>query len=311
MATFINPFTDFGFKRIFGQEEHKSILIGFLNALFTGELVVKDLVYRDKEQTGECAQNRTVIYDIYCTLDDGSHVIVEMQNKKEAHFDARALYYASRSIVAQGQKGDDWDYEYAPVIGVYFLNFLQDGLGRALRSDFGITKTKEVFAHTATESDKPNAKPLEIVKELPFAKKLRMVFLQMPEFTKKESECTTDLDKWAFIMNHMEKLTNIPWAAQDELYNELSKVSNVAALSPQERAIYDETLRQYRDNLATIKTAYDDGWKEGKEEGKEEGREEGREEIARSLLSANLPDEFVSQHTGLSIEKIKKMRIEK
>ena len=105
----------------------------------------------------------------------------------------------------------------------------------------------------------------------------------------------------------MEKLTNIPWAAQDELYNELSKVSNVAALSPQERAIYDETLRQYRDNLATIKTAYDDGWKEGKEE----GREVGREEIACSLLSANLPDEFVSQHTGLSIEKIKKMRIEK
>ena len=82
MSTFINPFTDFGFKRIFGQEKHKRILIGFLNALFAEELVVTDLVYRDKEQTGETQQNRTVIYDIYCTLDDGSHVIVEMQNKK-------------------------------------------------------------------------------------------------------------------------------------------------------------------------------------------------------------------------------------
>lgn len=110
MSTFINPFTDFGFKRIFGQEKHKRILIGFLNALFAEELVITDLVYRDKEQTGETQQNRTVIYDIYCTLDDGSHVIVEMQNKKEVNFDARALYYASKSIVAQGEKEDVWRY---------------------------------------------------------------------------------------------------------------------------------------------------------------------------------------------------------
>lgn len=110
MSIFINPFTDFGFKRIFGQEKHKRILIGFLNALFAEELVITDLVYRDKEQTGETQQNRTVIYDIYCTLDDGSHVIVEMQNKKEVNFDARALYYASKSIVAQGEKGDVWRY---------------------------------------------------------------------------------------------------------------------------------------------------------------------------------------------------------
>ena len=299
MAVFINPFTDFGFKRIFGQEEHKSILIGFLNALFAGELVVKDLVYRDKERTGETAQNRTVIYDVYCTLDDGSHVIVEMQNKKEMNFDARALYYASKSIVAQGEKGDDWNYEYAPVIGVYFLNFLQEGLGQAFRSDFGITKTKEVFAHTALAPQKPNAESSEIIKDPPFAKKLRMVFLQMPEFTKKESECTTDLDKWAYIMNHMEKLDNLPWAAQDELYAELSKVSNVAALSPQERAIYDEHLRQYRDNLAAFEAAELDG----------ENRK--ARVIALSLLSANMPDEFVSQHTGLSLDEVQKLRVTK
>lgn len=296
MAVFINPFTDFGFKRIFGQEEHKSILIGFLNALFIGEMVVKDLVYRDKEQTGETAQNRTVIYDVYCTLDDGSHVVVEMQNKKEVNFDARALYYASKSIVAQGQKGDEWNYEYAPVIGVYFLNFLQEGLGQAFRTDFGITRTKEVFAHTAVEPNKELIKPSEIPKKPPFAKKLRMVFLQMPEFTKKESECTTALDKWAFIMNHMEKLDNIPWAAQDELYAELSKVSNVAALSPHERAVYDEHLRQYRDNLAMIEAAHQDG------------EYDKAIQIARSLLSANMPDEFVSQHTGLSLDEVQRLR---
>ena len=276
MATFIHPFTDFGFKRIFGQEEHKHILIGFLNALFVGDFVVKD-----KEQLGETRHHRTVIFDIYCTLDDGSHVIVEMQNKKEVNFDARALYYASKSIVAQGEKGDDWLYAYAPVIGVYFLNFLQDGLGQAFRIDFGITKTRESFAHTACASNETH---LEVKKPLsppPFEGKLRMVFLQMPQFTKTQEECTTDLDKWVYIMNHMDQMTSIPWAAQDELYAELSKVSNVAALSPQERAVYDENLRQYRDNLAMIAAAHQDGKEEGLKEGKEEGLKEGKEEVLK------------------------------
>ena len=297
MSVFINPFTDFGFKRIFGQEEHKRILIGFLNALFVGEFVVKDLTYRDKEQTGETQQNRTVIYDIYCTLDDGSHVIVEMQNKKEVNFDERALYYASKSVVSQGEKGEDWKYKYAPVIGVYFLNFNQEGLGLAFRTDFGITKTKEIFAHTSIKPHKPDSEVVSISKTpQPFAGRLRMIFLQMPEFTKTESECSTDLDKWAFIMNHMEKLDNIPWAAQDELYAELSKVSNVAALSPHDRAVYDENLRQYRDNLAMVEAAELDG------------RIKEKKEIARSLILAKMPDEFVSQHTGLSLDEVKKLR---
>jgi predicted transposase/invertase (TIGR01784 family) len=149
MSQFINPFTDFGFKWLFGQENHKKILIGLLNALFEGEFVVQDVEYRDKEQLGMTSVNRTVIYDIYCTLADGQHVIVEMQNKKEVNFDERALYYAAMSIAAQGERGNNWRYEVAPVIGIYFLNFRQEGLERAFRTDFGITKTHEMFAHTA------------------------------------------------------------------------------------------------------------------------------------------------------------------
>ena len=89
---------------------------------------------------------------------------------------------------------------------------------------------------------------------------------------------------------------SIPWAAQDELYAELSKVSNVAALSPHERAVYDEHLRQYRDNLAMIEAAHQDG------------EYDKAIQIARSLLSANMPDEFVSQHTGLSLDEVQRLR---
>ena len=304
MSVFVNPFTDFGFKRIFGQEEHKGLLIGFLNALFEGDFVVKDLAYRDKEQLGETKHDRSVIYDIYCTLEDGSRVIVEMQNKKEVNFDDRALYYASKSFVAQGEKGDAWQYGCASVIGVYFLNFNQEGLEDAFRTDFEITKTRKVYAHSAFAPQKRGRMRLGVPGRVPFARRLRMVFLQMPEFTLTEVECKTDLEKWAYIMNHMEKLPNIPWAAQDELYEELSKVSSVAALSQKERAVYEENLRQYRDNLATLEASYLDG----KSDGLEEGRQEGRKEIVRNMIALELSDDIIARSTGLSLEEVQKMR---
>ena len=296
MSAFVNPFTDFGFKRIFGQEDHKKLLIGFLNALFEGEFVVKDLAYRDKEQLGETMYDRSVIYDVYCTLEDGSRVIVEMQNKKEVNFDDRALYYAAKSLVAQGKKGDAWLYGCASVIGVYFLNFHQEGLEDAFLSEFGITRKRKIVAHTALEPNRAIPKWLARLGRVPFAGRLRMVFLQMPEFTLTKDECKTDLEKWAYIMNHMEKLSNIPWAAQDELYEELSKVSNVAALSQKELEIYEENLRQYRDNLATLEASYLDG------------KNESKLEIARNLMALNVSDEIIMRSTGLSLDEVQKMR---
>lgn len=300
MATFINPFTDFGFKRIFGQEDHKRILIGFLNALFEGEFVVRDLVYRDKEHPGEMRQDRTVIYDIYCTLDDGSHVIVEMQNKREVNFADRALYYASVSIVSQGRKGDGWNYKYAPVIGVFFLNYRQEELGQAFRSDFEITKTREMFAHTVLTPTRMGERKAIKPKDVLFEGKLHLVFLQMPEFTKNETECSTALDKWAYVMNHMEKLTNIPWAVQDELYAELARVSNVSALSPQERAAYEETLKQYRDNIACYEAAIEDGMKIG--------REESNKETARKMLARGFDIGTIAEITELSVDEIEALQ---
>ena len=94
----------------------------------------------------------------------------------------------------------------------------------------------------------------------------------------------------------MEKLSNIPWAAQDELYEELSKVSNVAALSQKELEIYEENLRQYRDNLATLEASYLDG------------KNDRNLEIARNLMALNVSDEIIMQSTGLSWDEVQKMR---
>ena len=82
MAKFINPFTDIGFKRIFGQEFSKPLLLHFLNNLLVGEKEIVDLTFLDKEQPAMYADDRSLLYDIYCKTTDGEHIIVEMQNKQ-------------------------------------------------------------------------------------------------------------------------------------------------------------------------------------------------------------------------------------
>ena len=93
MGAFINPFNDWGFKRIFGSEASKDVLIEFLNDLLQGERVITNVRYMNNEREPEQMEQRKVIYDIFCETDTGEHVIVEMQNRWQEHFRDRALYY--------------------------------------------------------------------------------------------------------------------------------------------------------------------------------------------------------------------------
>ena len=105
MGKFINPFTDVGFKIIFGEEFSKPSLLDFLNALFDGERVITNLSFLDKEQKAMFDGDRSPIYDILCETDSGEKIIVEMQNREHPNFKERMLYYASEAIVRQGEKG--------------------------------------------------------------------------------------------------------------------------------------------------------------------------------------------------------------
>ena len=160
------------------------------------------------------------------------------------------------------------------------MNFVHEVLLGEFRSDFGIRNLK---------CGKPQE--LQVLTD-----KLRIVFLQMPQFTKTVAQCETKLDKWTYIIKNMETLDEMPWREQEELFNEISKVASVAALSEEERNRYDDALRNYRDNIAVRNAAI------------KECREEIAIEIARSLLSAQMPDDFIANHTGLSIDEVEKLR---
>ena len=200
MGRFINPFTDVGFKRIFGQEINKDLLIDFLNSLLEGEKKVKDITFLDKELLPEFENDRSVIYDVYCTDESGEEFIVEMQNREHVHFRERAVYYLSRAIARQGEKGADWMFNLKAVYGIFFMNFRMPGQEEhKLRTDVEL-------------ADRETGKP--------FSNKMRLIFLELPAFTKEESECENDFERWIYVLKHMETLKRMPFKARKSVFDQ-------------------------------------------------------------------------------------------
>ena len=292
MSKFINPFTDVGFKRIFGQEMSKDLLIDFLNSLMEGERHIEDVTFLDKEQLPENARDRGLIYDVYCQTSTGEHIIVEMQNKDQLHFKERALLYLSKAIVEQSKRGDEGKlYEIDAVYGIFFMNFRNSSFASRFRTDVALmdTETHEVFSD-----------------------KIRMTYLQLPEFQKDVDECETVFDRWIYILKHMTVLERLPWAAQHAVFQKLSQICETAALTKVERMQYDESRKIYLDNLATLEKSRLDGIEEGMEKGIKQGLEQGLEqgkkaaqiEIARKMKNDGMPTEVIGRITGLSPKEI-------
>ena len=258
MAQFINPFSDWGFKHIFGREISKDLLICFLNDLFAGEFVIKSLAFGNKEQIGLSKDSREVIFDIYCTTDEGKEIIVEMQNRGQEHFIDRALYYTSRVIVNQGIKGE-WDYDIRPVYTICFMNFIDPLL------PFGKFRTDMILA------DKDNGKMV--------SDKIRMVYLMLPFFEKTETECETDFERWIFVLKNMNTFERMPFLAKNAVFKKLAEISDLRTLSKKDMDKYEDSIRIMRDAYATykyaIKTGLEDGRKQGLEEGMAQGIEKG------------------------------------
>lgn len=283
MARYINPFTDWGFKHIFGQDVTKDLLISFLNDLFKGEFCITSLQFNNTEQLGLTADARKVIFDIYCTTSEGRHLIIEMQNRMQEHFIDRALYYSSRAIITQGQRGQ-WDYELTPVYTICFLNFVDVNLNeRKFRTDLVL-------------ADRDTGKPV--------TDHLRIVYLMLPLFTKEEHQCKNDFERWIYVLKNMEVFERMPFMAQNAVFRKLAAISDITALSKEEHEKYDESIKVLRDNLATYKYAIKEGHEKGLAEGLAEGRAEGELIAAKKLLQAGIAVDKVSQMLQIPLAKV-------
>ena len=129
---------------------------------------------------------------------------------------------------------------------------------------------------------------------------MRLVYLQMPCFTKEMDECENHFERWIYILKNMEILERMPWAAQNAVFRRLAEVAEVSALSKEERIKYDRALKRYRDTYNAMTGAE----LKGRAEGRAEGEREKALASARSMKADNMPAELIAKYTGLSIETI-------
>ena len=231
---YINPFTDFGFKKLFGTEPNKDLLIDFLNQLLPKGRQIQDLTYSNVENPGNTEADRKSIFDIYCTGKEGEEFIVEMQKAKQDYFKDRSVYYSTFPIQKHAHKSN-WNYQLKPVytVGVLDFKFMDD-----------LNDTK-VLHYVQLKDQHCQV----------FYDKLTYIYLTMPNFKKTEVELETTMDKWLFVLKNLSNLQEIPHKLQNRLFQKLFRQAEIAKYTQAERAQYEESLKHYRDLKNVIDSA--------------------------------------------------------
>ena len=270
---YISLLTDFGFTRIFGTKPNKDLLINFLNSLFDGFQVIKDVKYLNSEHVGDVFVERKPIFDVYCENEHGEKFIVEMQN---AYFPIRE----------QAPKGAEWNFKLEHVYTVALLNF--DLEEEAF--------DKNDINHDVGLLDKKTFKV--------FNDKLSFKYVEIAKFNKTEEELDTLYDKWLYVLKNLSRLDKRPAALKEKVFTKLFEEAEIAKFTPTELKEYEDSLKAYRD----VKNSIDTALEKGREEGMAEGMAKEKLSTARRLLSMGLSEEQVSTATELPLEVIQKLR---
>ena len=284
---YVNFYSDFAFKKLFGTEMNKDLLISFLNALLQGREVVLDVNYLNTEHLGTQEYDRRAVFDVYCKNDKGEVFLVEMQKGEQQFFKDRSIYYSTFAIREQAPRGE-WNYELKGVYTIGILNFCFD------KEREGNYYHEVKLMDTAT-------------KEV-FYDKLVFIYLEMPKFTKQENELESLFDKWLYVIRNLAALMERPRVLQEKVFAHLFEAAEIAKFSRVERYEYEESLKAYRDWFSVMATAELRGEERGKEKGLKEGLEKGRIEErlrnARGLKARGVDAEIIAQVTGLSVDDI-------
>ena len=282
---YISLLTDFGFKRIFGTDPNKDLLIDFLNSLFDGEQVVKDVTYLNSEHVGDVHSDRKAIFDVYCENEKGEKFIVEMQNASQKYFKDRSLYYATFPIREQAQEGEVWNYELKHVYVVALLNY--DMTDSAFAQD--------TINHDIGLLDKQTHKV--------FNDKLTFKYVEIAKFKKSIEELKTNYDKWIYVLQNLSRLDRQPRYLQTEVFSRLFKQAEIAGFTRTELREYEDSLKAFRD----MKNSLDNAEEKGIAKGLVKGKKDKAIEIAKNLLEMKMPFETIMKATGLSMEEIVKL----
>ena len=286
---YINPYTDYGFKYLFGTEPNKENTLELVNALLQGREHIRSLTLIPTEQLGDTQDDRRSVFDVYCENEQGDKIIIEMQKADQPWFKDRSVYYSSFPIRSQGEKGK-WIFGLKAVYTIGILNFVFDD-----------DKDDEEYYHHVVQL-------MDVEKKTVFYDKLTYIYLEMPKFRKTEDELVTMTDKWLYALKHLPDLLERPKALQERIFRKFFDVAEIAALSKEEYAKYWESEKIFYDNVGAFIAARAKGLAEGEAKGRAEGRAEGIKETkrdnARKMKADGISFDLISKYTGLSDEEI-------
>ena len=291
---------DFVFKRIFGTESTKDILIMFLNHMIGSPRIV-DVTVRNSEQLGMTSEDRKAVFDITCLTDRNEHFIVEMQHASQEFFRERATFYTSYPTIEQGlnakreyyeehgtSDGFAWDFNLRPVKFIAILSFRMDH-----REDWQEDRFRSSY-HIREDSNN------ELMHD-----KHQYIFLELPRFKKGVDELENDYDRWVYLFRNMHKLPSRPVQFSGKEYDRLFELAKFSNFTPEELKEYMEAEKMFNDNQNCLnfaeKRGYLKGYDEGVEEGREVGRQEGREE-GRALGISDAVNKM--ETAGMSVDQI-------
>ncbi len=276
-AKYIDLMVDWSFKRVFGTEVNKDILIEFLKVVFP-QFAITDITYIPTEQLGIMEDDRKAIFDVLCKTEDDKTFLVEMQRGAQKHFFERALYYTSFPIMKQGkiaiakekeEGAKPWNFS---LDGVFFLGILD-------------------FEYEQDEMTEHRYQLLETKTLKQMTDKLEFVFVEVAKFDKREDELETDLDKWLYLLKNMSKLLERPAALRDRIFGRLFDVAEYARLDDEERKNYVESMNTARDTYNVITYAL----------------EKRTYEIAQRMIAKGLDVDTIADLTGLTKEEVAKL----
>jgi predicted transposase/invertase (TIGR01784 family) len=272
---FADPKNDIAFKKVFGDENHKNILISFLNSVldFTGGKEIVDVSLANPYQVPKIPDLKETILDIKAVNKNGDTFIVEMQKKDLGDFTKRSLYYTAKAYVAQLPKGKD----YTALNKVYFIGLL----------NFTIFDNESYISRHLIINQETNTQDLD---DFEFS------FIELPKFTKSLAELSTTLDKWIFFLKNASDLAFVPEEYQKiEAFKNAFDIVTQTAWEPKELEVYDYIALREFDEINALRTAERKGLKKGMEK----GIEKEKRIIALSLLDV-LDVETIALKTGLS-----------
>ena len=282
---YINPFTDYGFKKIFGDTEDTELLRSLINDILglEGKDKIETIIFKNGELLPDSPEDRKAIFDLYCRDEKGSEFIVELQKVYQEHFQSRALYYTTFPIQEQAIRGR-WNFSLTPIYFIGLLNF-----------EVARFKDSKEFLH--------HGKIIDIKSKEVMYDKLNMIYVEIPKLKKTKEELNTHLEWWLYVFQNLSRLQDIPQNLRGDVIEKAFEKAEFINLPKAEQEKYHKNLKVYRDLINSLDTAH----AKGKLEGKIEGQMEEKIKVAKKLLEANLSIDFIVETTGLSMEELEQI----